>query len=500
MSRVWAARLRGTRGFQKLVAIKTLVAEGPNHEMLERMLLAEARLAAQIQHPNVAQYQDLGERDGVLYVVMEWVDGESLAVLHKQAAAVGGLPLRIAAQILAQACHGLHFAHELKDDAGESLRLVHCDVSPHNIMISGTGAVKVIDFGIAKAKSGAPLGEDAMLAGKLAFMAPEQAKRGAKVDRRADIFSLGILAYQLTTGRHPFGAGTPAETIQRVMRNAPIIPPCAANPKYPAALERVVMKALAHKPEDRFDNAMQMMQELALAVPDLAHEVDVCAFMQHVCAESLRDRRALVADALKAAAAREEGMTRGPMQSIALSTASIPPSVRGATSTGAPSTNSVIVEGAPPMRRSRWLAWGAASAALALALFGLRYPGPLRSFLVTTPQHERSAAHAPAALPASPPPPAAELPAVPPALAPPVATADTAAALPESAEPVADSPAKRGTKSGAAAKKRHKSVRAPAASSRCVGPNCAAGSATPAAPAGAPAKPSESAITEKYGI
>jgi len=481
MSRVWAARLRGTRGFQKLVAIKTLVAEGPNHEMLERMLLAEARLAAQIQHPNVAQYQDLGERDGVLYVVMEWVDGESLAVLHRQAAAVGGLPLRIAAQILAQACHGLHFAHELKDDAGESLGLVHCDVSPHNIMISGTGAVKVIDFGIAKAKSGAPLGEDAMLAGKLAFMAPEQAKRGAKVDRRADIFSLGILAYQLTTGRHPFGAGTPAETIQRVMRNAPVIPPCAANPKYPAALERVVMKALAHKPEDRFDSAMQMMQELALAVPDLAHEVDVCAFMQNVCAESLRERRALVADALKAAAAREEGTTRGPMQSIALSP-SIPPSVRGATSTGAPSTNSVIVEAAAPAHRPRWLAWGAASAAVALALFGLRYPGPLRSFLVTTPQHERSAAQAPAELPALPPAPTAELPPAPPIAAPPAATTDAVVAPPESAELPAEGSAKRGAKAAGAAKKRHKAAR------------------VPAAPAAAPAKPSDSAITEKYGI
>ncbi|HEY8943677.1 MAG TPA: serine/threonine-protein kinase, partial [Polyangiaceae bacterium] len=171
MSRVWAARLRGTRGFQKLVAIKTLfTAEGGDHERLERMLLEEARLASQIQHPNVAQYLDLGERNGVLYVVMEWVDGEALGSLMRLATGAGGIPLEISVQIVAQACNGLHGAHELRDAQGRALGLVHCDVSPQNLMISANGAVRLIDFGIARATHGR--GEEHLVAGKLAFMAP----------------------------------------------------------------------------------------------------------------------------------------------------------------------------------------------------------------------------------------------------------------------------------------------------------------------------------------
>lgn len=304
MSRVWAARLRGTRGFQKLVAIKTLFADGAEKQRLEPMLLAEARLAAQIQHPNVAQYLDLGERDGVLFVVMEWVDGESLTSLIRNSTRLGRIPLGVSAQIVAQACNGLHGAHELRDSKNESLGLVHCDVSPHNLMISGTGAVKLIDFGIAKATSGAPMeGQSGMVAGKLAFMAPEQA-RGHEVDRRADIFSLGIVLYLLTTGRHPFGVGTPLETLERIVKNAPVIPPCAADPRYPAAVERVVMRALAHKREERFETAAEMLYELSAAT-DLAHEIEVGSFVQETCEETLRDRRTAIEEALNQAAARE---------------------------------------------------------------------------------------------------------------------------------------------------------------------------------------------------
>jgi serine/threonine protein kinase len=305
MSRVWAARLSGTRGFQKVVGIKTLATEGPDRERLEKMLLAEARLAAQIHHPNVAQYLDLGERNGVLFVVMEWVDGESLTALLKHAGRSQPMPLPIAAQIVAQACNGLHGAHELCDPAGEPLGLVHCDVSPHNLMISASGAVKLIDFGIASATRGAPMaGQQGLVAGKLAFMAPEQA-RGYAVDRRADVFSLGIVLYLLTTGRHPFGFGTPGETLQRILRNAPVIPPCAADPDYPAALERIVLRALAHDREHRFATTAEMLYELSAAVP-LAHEMEVGQYLQAICGDSLRVRRTAIAEALEQAAQRDD--------------------------------------------------------------------------------------------------------------------------------------------------------------------------------------------------
>jgi eukaryotic-like serine/threonine-protein kinase len=165
--------------------------------------------------------------------------------------------------------------------------------------------VKLIDFGIAKATIGAPMMDgDGLVAGKLAFMAPEQA-RGHALDRRADVFSLGIVLYLLTTGRHPFGFGTAAETLERIVKNAPVIPPCAADPRYPVTLERVVMRALAHDREQRFETAAELACELSAAL-ELAHEVEVGAFVQERCAESLLERRLGIERALEQAASRAE--------------------------------------------------------------------------------------------------------------------------------------------------------------------------------------------------
>jgi serine/threonine-protein kinase len=352
MSRVWAARLRGTRGFQKLVAIKTLFADGPEKQRLEPMLLAEARLAAQIQHPNVAQYLDLGERDGVLFVVMEWVDGESLTSVIRKANRVGRIPMGVSAQIVAQACNGLHGAHELRDAKQAPLGLVHCDVSPHNLMIGAAGGVKLIDFGIAKAVSGAPMeGQEGLVAGKLAFMAPEQAL-GHQVDRRADIFSLGIVLYLLTTGRHPFGVGTPMETLQRIVKNAPVIPPRAADPHYPAAVERVVMRALAHERENRFETAAEMLYELSAAT-ELAHEMEVGAFVQETCSESLLERRLSIEEALARAAEREgQGEGAAPCVSVPPESAPVPDSQSQHISTTAPAATDVFFVPEPKVRRS----------------------------------------------------------------------------------------------------------------------------------------------------
>jgi serine/threonine-protein kinase len=380
MSRVWAARLRGTRGFQKLVAIKTLLADDSLVERLEPMLLAEAQLAAQIQHPNVAQYLDLGERAGMLFVVMEWVDGESLTQIIKRAANRGGVPLAISAQIVAQACNGLHGAHELADARGEPLGLVHCDVSPHNLMVSAAGAVKVIDFGIAKAVRGAPMeGQDGLVAGKLAFMAPEQA-RGGHVDRRADIFSLGIVLYLLTTGRHPFGSGTAQETLERILRASPVIPPCAADPRYPKALERVVMRALENDREKRFETAAEMLYELSAAV-NLAHEIEVGAFVQELCSDTLLERRQRVNQALELAARREEQASAPELSfSIAPDPTPSPPPVELPSlqhvSTTAPSAADVYVPTPvpeEPRRRRRGGVWLTMAASALVALGAIAY-------------------------------------------------------------------------------------------------------------------------------
>lgn len=302
MSRVWAARLRGTRGFQKLVAIKTLRASTSDDSMLERMLLEEARLASQIQHPNVAQYLDLGERQGVLFVVMEWLEGEALGSLMRLAAPSGGIPLGISVQIVAQVCKGLHGAHELRDAAGAPLGLVHCDVSPQNLMVGKNGAVRLIDFGIARATH--DHGSTQLFAGKLAFMAPEQA-RGESIDRRADLFSLGVVLYLLTTGRHPFPGKTAADSLRRMQSNAPILEPSVIRPSYPKALELVVLKALARDPASRFGSAAEMLMELTEAFPRRASEPAVAEFVERVAGTVLKERREAITEAMRLADERQ---------------------------------------------------------------------------------------------------------------------------------------------------------------------------------------------------
>src|SRR5262245_36391967 len=205
MATVWAARLKGSRGFQKTVAIKTMLPNLSDDPQFEQMFLNEASLASRVHHPNVAEILDLGEQDDVLYLVMEWVEGESVSVLMRTLKRSGAyLPLRFALRIARQACAGLHAAHEMRDDADQLLDLVHRDVSPQNVLVSYDGIVKLVDFGVAKALGRAG-GETiaGQLKGKAAYMSPEQAK-GARVDRRTDVFAMGIVLYKMTTGKHPF--------------------------------------------------------------------------------------------------------------------------------------------------------------------------------------------------------------------------------------------------------------------------------------------------------
>ena len=151
MAAVWAARLKGTRGFSKTVAVKTMLPSISDDPRFEQMFLDEARIASRIRHPNVAEILDLGEQDEVLYLVMEWVDGEALSALRNEARRRGGFPLPNALRIVADACAGLHAAHELEDDDGRPLGLVHRDISPQNVLVGYDGVVRLVDFGVAKA-------------------------------------------------------------------------------------------------------------------------------------------------------------------------------------------------------------------------------------------------------------------------------------------------------------------------------------------------------------
>jgi len=307
MASVWVARLRGKRGFEKLVAIKTILPKFAQDARFERMFLDEAGLAARIEHANVAQVLDLGEEHDVLYLAMEFVDGDSLSKIlraaHKQGVTV---PTGIMLRILADTCGGLHAAHEVRGRDGDLLHVVHRDVSPQNILVTTQGVAKLIDFGIAKARD--RVSEDTsagVLKGKIQFMAPEQAF-GKPVDRRADIWAIGAILYFLLAGRTPFAAETEIQSLSLLSSGRP--PPPLPPSVHPAVRE-IVQRALARDPAQRFANAteMQMAIEAAMVASNaVTTTAGVAAFIHEHMADRAQRRREGLDLALSAAAQREK--------------------------------------------------------------------------------------------------------------------------------------------------------------------------------------------------
>jgi eukaryotic-like serine/threonine-protein kinase len=302
MATVWVARLKGSRGFSKTVAVKTILPSLSDDPTFEQMFLDEATLASKIQHPNVAQIIDLGEEDEVLFLAMEWVDGESLSTLSKFSRKNGtDIPLRVGLKIISQAAAGLHAAHELTDEDDRLLELVHRDVSPQNILVSSTGLVKIVDFGVAKAMGRGGETTAGQLKGKVPFMSPEQA-RGAKVDRRTDIFALGIILYRLATGAHPFLDDSDVRTMRNIITR-PVMPPRVKNPSLSTEIERVILRALAKDPEKRPQTAAELEVELEAAIaasPSVGgpiHLDEIGTFVRSTLGERDRKRRAAIRDA-----------------------------------------------------------------------------------------------------------------------------------------------------------------------------------------------------------
>jgi Protein kinase domain len=262
---VWVARRRGPRGFSKLVALKLIMPELANQAGFDELLSEEARLAALVRHPNVCEVFELIEEGGRLALSMEWVDGDTLAGLL---ASAGPLEPRIAARVVASVAAGLHAAHELRDDAGVQLTLVHGDVSPQNILISRDGHVKLSDFGLAHASMPSVMAP-ARASGKRAFMSPEQSD-GRALDRRSDVFSLGVVLYLATVGRLPF-AGTHGGEM-------PFVPPRQVMPGFPRVLARIIERALKANPSERYQTAaafrLDLDQWLAVSGP-LLTESDI---------------------------------------------------------------------------------------------------------------------------------------------------------------------------------------------------------------------------------
>ncbi|MDQ2646768.1 MAG: serine/threonine protein kinase, partial [Myxococcota bacterium] len=290
MGVVWAARQTGRLGLPGLVAVKIALRSG---HRVQDYLFDEAKVAAAIDHPNVCKILELGQEGDSLFIAMEWIHGVSLAYLLK-ALPNRRLDYRIAALLLAQAAGGLHAAHELRDDEGQLLEVVHRDATPQNLLIAVNGDLKVVDFGIVKAKNQIHQAtETGELKGKLSYLSPEQV-RGKPLDRRADVFSLGCVLYVATTGRSPFNDGDAASTIAKLMTGE-YPPPSALVEDYPEQLERILVRALANQPNERYQTADALriaLEEFAASGPRPTTRDDVARLVSERCGTSIEACRA----------------------------------------------------------------------------------------------------------------------------------------------------------------------------------------------------------------
>ena len=261
MASVHLARVDGPGGFQKWVAIKRIHPHLVEDDQFVDMFLDEARIAAGINHAHVAQVFDLGKDDNTYWIAMEYLHGEPLReIMRRIDDGRLRIPYHIAAKICSDSAEGLHAAHELRGRNGQLLNLVHRDVTPHNLFVTYDGYTKVVDFGIAKVVDRLASTRAGTLKGKLAYMSPEQV-RGQDVDRRTDIFALGVVLWELTTNQRLFRRETDLDTLEQVQ--ACVVPmPSTIVPDYPRELEQVVMKALARKAEDRFQTTREFSRAL----------------------------------------------------------------------------------------------------------------------------------------------------------------------------------------------------------------------------------------------
>ncbi|MBI5545739.1 MAG: serine/threonine protein kinase [Deltaproteobacteria bacterium] len=270
MAEIFRAKYVAAAGVTKSVVIKRILPHYAGNPAFVSMFTNEAKIAMSLAHGNIAQVFDFGEIDGEFFLAMEFVNGQSLSRLARGLRDLGyQVPLPIAAYIMAAVCSGLHYAHLLRDEQGRPLGIVHRDVSPQNVIVSFEGQVKLVDFGIAKIRSagGRQETEHGAMKGKYVYFSPEQA-RSKPPDGRSDIFAAGIVLYELIVGRRPF-EGKMIEVLSKISKGT-FVPPSLINPEVPRALELIVLRAMALRPEDRYQTAVEMQD----ALRHYLHEAD----------------------------------------------------------------------------------------------------------------------------------------------------------------------------------------------------------------------------------
>ncbi len=317
MARIVLALATGPGGFNKLVVLKVM-RTGQDSTEIRRLLLAEARLSARLNHPNVVQVQEVVQTADAPYLVMEYLDGRPLSALRSSEALTPSMLMTVISESLI----GLHHAHELRDFDGTALEIVHRDVSPHNVFLTYDGVVKVLDFGIAKMQLEVSNTETGEIKGKLAYMPPEQLL-GEPVDRRADIFAVGAMLWEVATGARMWANVTQANLMHRLISGD--IPRPSAVATIDPELEAIIVRATAARPSDRYETALAMQQELNAYLESTGQRA-VLRDIGATLAEVFKHDRQQRADAIKEA-----------LQHNSLPPAAAPPldSITGSASAGA---------------------------------------------------------------------------------------------------------------------------------------------------------------------
>jgi len=426
MAEVWKARMRGVEGFQKTVAIKRILPHMTDNAEFVGMFIDEAKLAAQLTHPNIVHIYDLGKIGRDYYIAMEYVEGKDLRSLLNAGRRKGvPLPLELGLMIAARLASALDYAHRKRDFEDREMGLVHRDVSPQNVLLTYDGDVKLCDFGIAKAVSKVSQTQMGALKGKLQYMSPEQAW-GRPVDARSDLFSLGAVLFEMVTGERLFPGDSEMSVLESV-RQGKTRSPRQVNPAVPHEVDEIVSRALAIDPRERFQTADEMKRRLGAAISTLAPSVgptDLAAYIQRVLEPEPAERP-------------EEAVAPAP--AVAAKAAEPPPAA--APVVPFPAGPEEPVEAVAPLvevaveedggRKSRTLLYAAIAALLAVAV--------VTFFLLS----RRPAAPPPAAAGTATPAPAAPLPAAnaanpAPQTAPAKPAAQNAAAMPPDVKAIVD--------------------------------------------------------------
>lgn len=294
MAEVFKARCSGPGGFQRTVVVKRILPANGRDPLFVRMFVSEAKILGMLHHPNVVQVYDFGESDGILFLVLEYVDGPSLGdALCALRAAGRKTPPMVAARIAHEVCRALDHVHNLQGSDGIALNVIHRDVTPSNILLTSAGSIKLLDFGVAKYRASQARTQSGTIKGKPGYLAPETLEHRA-IDRRSDLFSLGVVLHELLTVESLFEGDSHSITFHKLL-NMTIAPPSRHRADVSPALDAIVMKALERDPERRYQTAHAMADDLdQLLVGQESRTDEAIAFVRDIVA--LRKREPPVAD------------------------------------------------------------------------------------------------------------------------------------------------------------------------------------------------------------